>query len=191
MQVKTLLLAPLVAAGVSAAPKKADPVSKIFQGLSLRSASDIHFTYLQAAQEGFSLKLKDQKASCDRGVKENQATLHLDGDELFLYKTDNPPQQVYVDRSGMGQGRLGYTTGAQPIPRNGEQKGWAIDKSGNLQFDGVSFIACPSNEKKPSEPWSVWVSAGVANPAGNKGCLGFNVRAAEVKKPVGCLYTSQ
>ncbi|KAM0201801.1 hypothetical protein ACHAPQ_005041 [Fusarium lateritium] len=190
MQIKTLLLAPLLAAGVSAAPKKAAPKNEIFQGLALRSASDIHFTYLQASQEHFSLKLKDQKASCDRGVKANQATLSLQDGNLYLYKTDNPPQQVYVDRSGMGQGVLGYTTGAQPKPKNGEYKGWSIDKDGDLKFDGASFIACPSNPKKPAtSSWSVWVSAGVAQPGGNKGCLGFNVRAAEVKKPVGCLYS--
>lgn len=191
MQIKTLLLAPLVAAGVSAAPKKAAPQNEIFQGLSLRSASDIHFTYLQAAQEHFSLKLKDQKASCDRNVKENQATLHLFEEQLFLYKTDNPPQQVYVDRSGMGQGIMGYTTGAQPKPKNGELKGWSIGKDGNLKFDGASFIACPNNPKKPAtSSWSVWVSAGVNQPGGGSGCLPFDIKAVEIKKPVGCYYSN-
>lgn len=191
MQVKTLFLTPLIAASmVSAAPKKT--TAEIFQGLALRSASDIHFNYLQASEERFSLKLKKQGASCDRNVKTNEATFVLSDGELFLYKTDNPPQQVYVDRSWMGQGTMGYTTGAQPRPRNAEEKGWALDKTGNLTFDGKGFIACPNTDKKdkPDGTWAVWVYAGVDQPGWGKNCVSFDVRAAKVSKPVGCYYSN-
>ncbi|KAF4950913.1 hypothetical protein FSARC_13049 [Fusarium sarcochroum] len=186
MQVKAILLTPLLAAGiVSAAPQK----STKFEALALRSASEIHFAGLQATKSHLSLNVKSQGASCDAGKKENQATFNLVDGELYLYKTDNPPQQLYVDRSGMGQGIIGYTTGAEPAPKNAERKGWKIDKDGNLTFGGNGFIACP-NSKKSGGSYSVWASAGVSNPGGNKNCLGFSARTAEIKKPVGCLYTS-
>ncbi|KAF9771798.1 hypothetical protein IL306_010544 [Fusarium sp. DS 682] len=188
MQIKAILLTPFVAAGLVNAA--ATPKQTIFQGLALRSASPIHFNYLQAAEDHISLKLKKQGASCDRGVKTNEATFLLSGDELYLYKTDNPPQQLYVDRSGMGQGLLGYTTGVQGIPRNGERKGFKINKDGILQFDGSDFIACPNGKDLEKTSWSVWINAGVANPGWSENCLGFSVKAAKVDKPVGCQYTN-
>ncbi|KAG7433191.1 Cell wall protein phiA [Fusarium oxysporum f. sp. raphani] len=187
MQVKAILLTPLLAAGiVSAAPQK----STQFEALALRSGSEIHFSGLQAAKSHISTNLKKQVASCDKGKTDNRATFNLIGDELFLYKTDNPPQQLYVDRSGMGQGVLGYTTGVEPIPRNGEQNGWKIDKNGNLTFKGKGFIACP-NSKKAGGSYSVWVDAGVSNPGFNKNCVGFSARTFKIEKPTGCLYTQQ
>ncbi|KAM5354451.1 hypothetical protein ACJ41O_001100 [Fusarium nematophilum] len=186
MQIKALLLAPLVAAGVvSAAPQK----STQFEALALRSASPIHFEGIQAAKSFISLNLAKQGASCDR-KSDNQATFNLVGDELFLYRKSATPQQLWVDRSGMGQGVLGYTTGAQPAPRNAERKGWKIDKNGDLTFNGAGFIACP-NSSKAGGSWSVWVSAGVKQPGGNKGCLGFTARTVKTTKPNSCLYTQQ
>ncbi|KAH7240965.1 uncharacterized protein BKA55DRAFT_576138 [Fusarium redolens] len=192
MQIKALLITPLVAAGlVSAAPKASStPKTTYFQGLALRSASPVHFNYLQASKESFELKLKKQGASCDRGVKTNEATFQLYGDELWLYSTGNPRQQAYVDLSGMGQGKLGYTTGAQPMPRNGQRKGWKIDKNGILTFDGASFVACPNGDNLEKTSWSVWVYNSIDNPGGNKNCVPFSVKAAKVEKPVGCLYTA-
>lgn len=184
MQITAILLAPLFAAGiVSAAPKK--PVR--FEALALRSASPIHFNAVQASKSFLFLNRAKQGASCDKQT-DNHAVFELDKGELFLYKTDNPPQQLYVDRSGMGQGLVGYTTGLQSPPSKAERKGWKIDKKGNLTFKGAPFIACP-NSKKPGGSWSVWVNAGVESPAGNKRCLGFVVRAIETDTPTGCLYT--
>ncbi|KAF4333442.1 cell wall [Fusarium beomiforme] len=188
MQIKAILLTPFVAAGLVNAA--ATPKQTIFQGLALRSASPVHFNYLQAANNSISLKLKEQGASCDRGVKTNQATFLLSDDELYLYKTDNPPQQLYVDRSGMGQGLFAYTTGVQGLPRNGERKGFKINKDGILQFDGSDFIACPNGKDLEKTSWTVWVNAGVENPGWGENCLGISVKAVKDKKPVGCQYTN-
>ncbi|GJC93348.1 cell wall protein PhiA [Colletotrichum higginsianum] len=121
-------------------------------------------------------------------VTEEEATFYLSDDGgLYLYAASATPQQLYADRSGMGQGKLGYTTGAQPAPRNGERTGWTIDQYGDLTLDGAGFLACPGSIENS---WAVWVSSGVANPAGYTGCLGVSVRAVEVKEPSSCVYTS-
>ena len=84
-----------------------------------------------------------------------------------------------------GQGKIGYTTGAQPGPRNGERTGWSI-KNGHLQFAGNNLIACPNSI---DGAWSIWAPAGIANPAGNENCVGIAARVEEVSNPNGCLYT--
>jgi hypothetical protein len=188
MQFKNLVLTPLVAAGIaSAAP---NPEVKVFQAVALRSASPIHHTYLQAAENGFHLKLKDQGASCDAGVKADAATFTLNTEtkEMLLYSRSNPRQQAYTDRSGMGQGYLGYRTGAQPLCTRCEQDKWSISEDNFLQYDDrTNFIACPQEDGS----YTVFTSAGVDNPAGNKDCLSVTFAISEVSKPVGCLYTQQ
>jgi hypothetical protein len=187
MQFKNLILTPLVAAGIaSAAP---NPDVEVFQAIALRSASPVHHTYLQASENGLFLKLKDQGASCDRGVKADAATFSIDKKtgEVLLYSTSNPRQQLFTDRSGMGQGVLQYRTGAQPLCTRCEQTKWAINKDGQLQYDGTDFRACPQEDGS----YSVFVSAGVDNPAGNKDCIPFTLTTSKVDKPVGCLYTQQ
>ncbi|KAJ3540806.1 hypothetical protein NM208_g4901 [Fusarium decemcellulare] len=133
------------------------------------------------------LGLPDQGASCDEGKKQDAATFYLKNGELFLYKTDNPPQQVYADRSGMGQGRVGYITGAQPPPRNAELTGWEIDSDENITLEGASLKACLG----ANDAWVVWVSVGSANPPGYDECLGFTARTGYIENPVSCLYTQQ
>ncbi|KAF4422193.1 cell wall [Fusarium acutatum] len=191
MQIKALLITPLVAAGVvSAAPKASStPKTTYFNGLALRSASPIHFSYIQANKESFELKLKKQEASCDDGKHHNKVTFQLYNDELWLYSVGNPGQQAYVDFSGMGQGKFGYTTGAQPMPRNAQRNGWKIDKDGILTNGGSGFVACPNGDDLEKTSWSVWVYNSIDNPGGNKNCLPFSVKAAKVEKPVGCLYS--
>ncbi|RGP65235.1 cell wall [Fusarium sporotrichioides] len=190
MQIKALLITPLVAAGVVSAAPKASSTPKVtyFQGLALRSASPIHFNYLQAAQESFSLKLKDQDSSCYDGKKHNEATFQLYGDELWLYSIGNPRQQAYVDFSGMGQGKFGFTTGVQPAPKNAQRTGWKIDKDGILTNGGSNFVACPNSDDLEKTSWSVWVYNSIDNPGGNKNCVPFTVKAATVKEPVACSY---
>ncbi|KAF5677561.1 cell wall protein [Fusarium heterosporum] len=192
MQIKALLITPLVAAGVvSAAPKaSATPKVTYFNGLALRSASPVHFNYLQASKESFELKLKKQGAECYDQKTHNEATFELYGDELWLYSQGNPRQQAYVDFSGMGQGKFGFTTGAQPAPKNASRKGWKLDKDGLLTCDGASFVACPNGDNLETTSWSVWVYNSIDNPGGNKNCLPFSVKAAEVKKPVACMYSA-
>ncbi|GKT40996.1 cell wall protein phiA [Colletotrichum spaethianum] len=161
--------------------------SRYFQLMALRSASPVHFSPFQAAKSSIFLQLPSQNASCDDSEPKDAATFYLDNDGgLFLYAASATPQQLYADRSGMGQGKLGYTTGAQPAPRNGERTGFTIDRYGDLTLKGSSFVACPDSIEGS---WSVWVSAGIANPAGNTGCLGVSARAVEVAQPDSCTYT--
>lgn len=85
-----------------------------------------------------------------------------------------------------GQGKIGYTTGAQPAPKNSERTGWAIDDKNHLQFGGSDLIACPNSI---DGAWSIWASAGVANPAGNEDCTGIAARVEETQNPNACKYT--
>ncbi|KAI5461946.1 hypothetical protein BGZ63DRAFT_382641 [Mariannaea sp. PMI_226] len=181
MQIKSLLLAPLVAAGfASAAPSK--PVN--FEVLALHPASGFHFEGLQAARGGFYLKLPNEKAVCS-AKSDNTGTLQLIDGELQLYTTSSTKQKIFVDRSGMGQGVFRYTT-SNSFPSRFERKGWKIDGNGNLNFNGAGLIACPGGI---SSSWTIWVNAGVANPGGNKNCLPFVARAITNSKPNSCKYT--
>ncbi|GJC81691.1 cell wall protein phiA [Colletotrichum liriopes] len=158
-----------------------------FQLMALRSASPVHFSRFQAAKSSVFLQLPSQNATCDDREADDAATFYLSEDGgLYLYAASATPQQLYADRSGMGQGKLGYTTGAQPAPRNGERTGFTIDQYGDLTLEGAGFLACPNSIEGS---WSVWVSSGIANPAGNTDCLGVSVRAVEVAEPNSCTYT--
>ncbi|KAF7556912.1 hypothetical protein G7046_g6173 [Stylonectria norvegica] len=197
MLLKNFLFAPLFGAALAfALPQPASDASyekptqiavpSEFRLMALHSDSNMHFPKFNAALNSIFFLLPKQNASCDVGKTDGTATFYLKDGGLFLYSTSATPQQVYADRSGMGQGKLGYITGAQPPPRNGELTGWALDKENNLNLKGAEFIACPNSI---DGAWSVWVSAGVDQPGGNKGCLKLPARAVEVKKPVGCSYT--
>ncbi|KAF9877087.1 cell wall protein PhiA [Colletotrichum karsti] len=164
------------------------PADAKFQLMALRSASEVHFSTFQAAKSSIFLQLPSQEATCDQRNGTDAATFYLSQDGgLYLYAASATPQQLYADRSGMGQGKLGYTTGAQPAPRNGERTGWTVDSYGDLTLDGAGFLACPNSIEGA---WSVWVSSGVSNPAGNTDCLGISVRAVAVSAPNSCSYTS-
>ncbi|KAI0424541.1 hypothetical protein F5Y09DRAFT_324088 [Xylaria sp. FL1042] len=159
--------------------------------MALRSASPIHFAQFSAARSSIFLNLPSQNTTCDDGTKPttaNSATFTLSEDGgLYLYSTSAPYQQLFVDRSGMGQGVTGYTTGAQPGPRNGERTKFSVDESGYLSFNGAGFIACPNSI---DGAWSIWVDAGVSNPGGNSGCLGLTALAVKITDaPNSCSYT--
>ncbi|KAI0844274.1 cell wall protein PhiA [Daldinia vernicosa] len=176
--------------GASTALPQATPGAPLspdakFSLMALRSASEVHFASFEAAKGSLFLKLPSQNASCDAGPAD-YATFYLQDGGLYLYAASATPQQLYADRSGMGQGKLGYTTGAEPAPRNGERTSFALDESNDLTLNGAGFLACPNSI---DGAWSVWVSTGVDQPAGNQGCLGISVRAVEVTNPNGCLYT--
>ncbi|KAI0205304.1 hypothetical protein F4808DRAFT_280185 [Astrocystis sublimbata] len=195
---------PATAASYSTVPSPtssaaADPTSTIvrpgeaFNILALRSASPIHFAQTSAALNSIFLNLPAQNATCDDGTKpieQNYATFFIaDDGSLELWRHSATPQWLYVDRSGMGQGKLGYTTGAQPAPRNGERTKWEIDQYGDLTFNGAGFIACPDSI---DGAWSVWVDAGVVNPGGNKDCLGFSARTVKSAETANsCDYSQQ
>ena len=63
-----------------------------------------------------------------------------------------------------------------------------MKKDGYLYFDDAGLIACPNSI---DGAWSVWVSVGIANPAGNSDCTPFAPKVVEVAEgsQVGCLYT--
>jgi hypothetical protein len=180
---KTAVLASLVAAAAAApAPQVGTPNPDLsyFQIMALRSASPIHFGQFNAAQESIWLNYQGQNASCMAGTTDGPAYFQLNSADktLWLYASGNPRQELYADRSGMGQGKLGYTTGAQPAPKNAEREGWEVDETGNISFNGAGLIACRSGAE---DPFSVWVSTGVEKPAGHTECYGMSARTVEVE----------
>ncbi|KAK2871863.1 hypothetical protein FQN49_002751 [Arthroderma sp. PD_2] len=176
------VIASLAAAGsVFAAPPAG---SKPFEITALRSASPIHFTTVGASQSNIFLNLKDQGAVCKGKCKDRKgtATFYLKNGILYLYTKGGLTQKVFLDRSGFGQGKMGYLTGDGPLPRRFEVEGWNINAAGNLDFKGKGLLACPSSDPKITS-WTVWVDAGITNPGGNQNCLGFSARTTPSKKP--------
>ncbi|KAJ5087112.1 hypothetical protein NUU61_008419 [Penicillium alfredii] len=181
MQLKNIILTPLVAATASGFPAAQ---SNTFGLVAIHSGSGVQNSGFNAAKSSIFTGLPSQNASCAR-PKEQDATFYINDGALYLYDQSATPQEIFVDRSGMGQGKIGYTTGAQPTPKNSERKGWAI-KEDHIQFAGNDLIACPNSI---DGAWSIWASAGVANPAGNKDCVGIAARVEKTSNPNGCLYT--
>ncbi|OGE47122.1 hypothetical protein PENARI_c061G03055 [Penicillium arizonense] len=181
MQLKNLALAAGVSAVASAAPSTQ---SKTFGVVSIHSGSGVQYSAFNAANSSIFAGLPNQGASCAR-PQEQHATFYINDGALYLYDKSATPQEIYVDRSGMGQGKIGYTTGAQPAPKNAERKGWT-EKDGHLQFGGNDLIACPNSI---DGAWSIWAPAGVSNPAGNRDCVGIAARVEETSNPNGCSYT--
>lgn len=189
MQTNILALSAIL--GLTTAAPSIQPREDLFAngdafGLTaLRSGSAVHFAPFQAYQSSILAGTADQGASCFPAT--NTATFTLnDAGELSLYSTDAPYQTTYVDASGMGQGVFQYTTGAQPMGKNGQRSNFTLDAYGDLTFNGKGFLACPYLD----DSWTIWVDAGVSNPAGNVNCTGIAVRATVIDEPVSCLYTS-
>lgn len=185
MQFKNLFLAASAATAVSALPAASESQLKTFNLVSIHSGSAVQYAGFNAAKSSLFAGLSSQNATCTR-PKEQTATFYIKDGALYLFDQSATPQEFYVDRSGMGQGKIGYTTGAQPAPKNSERTGWAIDQNNHLQFAGSDMIACPNSI---DGAWSIWASAGVANPAGNKDCTGIAARVEETTNPNGCKYT--
>lgn len=155
-----------------------------FSLTAIHSGASVHLSTFQANLGNIVAGKDDQDAECDSET--NTATFYLGDDgSLNLYSTDAPFQAAYVDASGMGQGKFGYVTGAQPPPTNAQQGNFTIDDSSNLQFNGNSFIACPY-----SEGYSIWANAGVDNPAGNENCTSIAVLATKLDNPISCQYST-
>lgn len=150
---------------------------------AIHSGSEVHLQSFQAAKSLIATGMTFQNATCDSSLNYATFTLGDDG-SLNLYSTEAPYQKAYVDASGMGQGVFGYTTGAQPMPTNGERAEFALDASDDLTFNGAGFIACPS-----TDGYSIWANTGAANPGGNTDCVGISVRATKIDAPVSCTYT--
>ncbi|KAJ4318255.1 hypothetical protein N0V94_004537 [Neodidymelliopsis sp. IMI 364377] len=193
MKFTTAAIAASAAALVSASPctkRNTDiQTGDVFSLMAIRSGSDIQYASVQASNSGFLLNTPKQNASCSEDL--NYASFRLtEAGELYLY-TANPPQQAYVDRSGMGQGVFQYTTGAQGAGRNSERTGFTLDEDNHLVFrdqtnQNIGFQACPN--ALPGG-YSIWLDI-TTNPGGNENCVGFAARAVKQEKPVSCMYTS-
>ncbi|CAH0028803.1 unnamed protein product [Clonostachys rhizophaga] len=167
------------AASVAAAPTG----SSTFKVKAVAAGSAIDSKTFNAAQNNIYLALAGQNAVCQNGSQDD-ATFYIRDGQLFLYATKAAPQQLYADRSGMGQGKLGYIRPGQNPPKNAELTGWSVDESGNLNLSGAGFIACPG-----TDAWSVWVNAGVSQPAGNSGCVPVVAEVVDDGHPLSCYYS--
>ncbi|KAM4068097.1 cell wall protein phiA [Hirsutella rhossiliensis] len=186
MKLSTAIASLAVAGSAVAAPPAG---SKPFQIMSLRSASPIHFGQVSASKSNIFLNAQKQDAVCevkDKSKAPTEATFYIKDEVLYLYTGKGPVQKAFVDRSGMGQGKLGYLSGNGPLPPRFEDKGWKVDKAGDLNFNGKNLIACPGSK---NGPWTVWVATDNLTPGGNKGCLGFSARTLPSENPVRCRYS--
>lgn len=153
----------------------------VFTVISIRPGTLIQNGLWQANGGAVVINTAAQNASC--GTDVNYASFQLNNGTLNLY-TEDEPQQMYVDRSGMGQGIMRYTTGDQPFSRNGERGPFSISELGYLEFAGEPFQACPLS----NGGFYVWLS-GQTNPGGNSNCIPMAARVDKVENPVKCQYT--
>ncbi|KAL2840509.1 hypothetical protein BJY01DRAFT_218452 [Aspergillus pseudoustus] len=153
--------------------------------VAIKSGDAVQYAGFNAALNSIFARLPSQNATCD-GTDNGSATFYIKDGALFLYGPNN--QEIFVDRSGMGQGKIGYTVGDESGPRNGERTGWAIDGNNHLQFGGNDLIACPNSI---DGAYSIWASAGVSNPAGNENCVGIAARVEKQANPTSCTYSTQ
>lgn len=128
-----------------------------------------------------------QDTQCDGGQRQDFATFVRYSDStVFLYKLGNPPQQLWSDQSGMGQGITGYTTGAQSAPKNAGREGFEIDPyTRSLTLNGVGAKACPTTEEGK---WSVWFTAN-DKPGYQDGCVDVTLTAYDAPARVACTYS--
>ena len=184
-----MILASAAAITASALPTGSEPTTpstdtlSAFGLITIHSGSEVQNAGVQAARASLLVNAKSQNASCD--AETNFATFYIKDEELFLYAASATPQTIFVDRSGMGMGKIGYVTGAEPLGRNWETKGWTQNSTTGLVFDGTSLQACPGSI---DGSWSLWL-AGVAEPAYIKNCTGVKMHVVETAEPIGCLYT--
>lgn len=105
MYFNCLSLAALAAATASAlASAQASspvPADAKFGLVAIHSGSAVHNQGFNAALSSIFAGLPAQNASCAR-PGEKYATFYLNEGALFLYDASATPQQIYVDRSGMG-----------------------------------------------------------------------------------------
>ncbi|KAL4925244.1 cell wall protein PhiA [Aspergillus undulatus] len=195
MKFTSFALAASLAAGAAAQPTSsfsAEPSStsapstpETFGVVAIHSGNAVQYSGFNAALGSLFAGLPNQNASCE-GSDSGSATFYVKDEALYLYGPGS--QQFYVDRSGMGQGNIGYTTGdASSGPRNGERTGWAINENNHLQFAGNDFIACPNSI---DGAYSIWAPSGIDNPAGNSNCVGIAARVVKTDSPVSCTYSS-
>ncbi|PHH88307.1 hypothetical protein CDD83_7708 [Cordyceps sp. RAO-2017] len=184
VNMKLSAVAGLVAMLGSATAAAPPPGSKPFQLMALRSASDIHFGQISAAQSNIFVNRRLKQGAVCKGEDPNRATFYLQNGELFLYTNSGLVQKVFVDRSGMGQGKIGFLSGNGPLPPHFEVKGWVIDKYDDLYFGKQNLLACPN-----ADGWTVWLATDQLNPGGNENCLGFIPRTIPTPDAPRCKYS--
>jgi len=104
MQFTTTSLFSTIVALAAAAPAPQLPVAEnpqYFSLIAIHSGSAVQYSPFSAAKSSLFAGLPDQAASCDKEGQKT-ATFYLASGELFLYAASATPQQVFVDRSGMG-----------------------------------------------------------------------------------------
>lgn len=79
---------------------------------------------------------------------------------------------------------IGYVTGAQPLGKRSETKGWAL-VNGELKFQDTGLQVCPGSV---DGAWSVWLQ-GVDKPGWNENCTSVSNLAVKADKPIGCWYS--
>jgi hypothetical protein len=175
--------------------------SDVFRLMSLRSGTAVQYGNVQAKDGGLVINApsENNKTCSVNGDRDNivsgvnYASFSLDQEDgsLYLY-SDFPSLRMYVDRSGMGQGVLRYTTGVQPIGKNQERGPFKINDDGDLVFAApglngdIGFQACPN---APGGGFSIWL-AGETTPGGNSDCTPFTMKALKEEDMKKCLYTS-
>jgi hypothetical protein len=185
-------VAALAAAGpVSSRDDSSTPQFWTSKLVTIAPGTDFDNLFLQAANNSLVIGAENQGAACGPDPH-NFATFVFGDNQLSLY-TANPNQQFYVDASGMGQGIIRYTTGAQPMTRYGSRNNFNVTDSGTLVYrytpDGedIGFQACgPAVGAK----YTVWLDS-VKNPGGYTNCTKFTARVASDWNPVKCQYTQQ
>lgn len=100
MQIKNIIFAGSLAATAAALPG-ASTQSTTFNLVAIHSGSAVQYASFNAAKSSIFAGLASQNASCAR-PEEQVATFHLDNEALYLYDQSATPQELYVDRSGMG-----------------------------------------------------------------------------------------
>jgi hypothetical protein len=99
MQLKNILIATGLAATATATPAAQ---SSTFGVVAIHSGSGVQYSAFNAAKSSIFAGLSTQKASCAR-PKEQDATFYINDGALYLYDKSATPQEIYVDRSGMGK----------------------------------------------------------------------------------------
>jgi hypothetical protein len=186
MNLKNLALAFAIFSTTFALPQ-ATPITNgtPFALVTLKEGTPLQNAGIQAALRSLFVNLGSQNATCTDTVDPNFATFYLNDGELNLYgNTRQAHQKIFVDRSGMGMGKIGYITGSESLGRNWETQGWAL-KNGQLEFKGTGLQACPYGLEEGA--WSVWLK-GWEKPGYLEGCTAVGVMALETPEPIPCFY---
>ncbi|USP74833.1 hypothetical protein yc1106_02107 [Curvularia clavata] len=206
MKYATATIAAVTMALASAKDCKLPPISEavvpgdVFKLVALpKVANEIECEPFQAKNNNLLIGDSFQSANCTTRLPRDHASFVLNGQGLlFLYTGDTPDnfeaQEIFVDRSGMGQGNIQYTTGLPAnIGRNQELGPFKITETSDLVFDNgngavTAFQACPPANGDKLTGWKVWL-AGNDKPAGSEGCVELNARAVKETNPEACEYS--